>query len=1175
MKLKPAFLPGWLVFLVAGIFVPIANAQSAHENLVFRIGAFNRSSQELAQGNPGRPVKFVVGQSDPANDWYATQPVEGVSAGGAQNTNQDSTVRTISFSLSRSPEAEYRLHVAVLIESPSVPVVYLEVNGKRGKFYLHPRLDEGMGDWANTWFPLFSHADVDFSFPGTYLRQGANTITLRIVEESGKGVPDASLTYDAIQLESDARVFDPQRSSAQIIPTIYYQQLQGQLENIVDVFIRHGEPLKAGSTADLAIAGKEYHQSLGQGQDFGEEKVRFLVADFPPRSPAQLSWNIDSHAQRMEQPVDPGKKWTLFVVPSVHLDIGYSDYQAKVASLHSKILDEAMDLVERHPEFRYSIDGAWSVDQFLKTRTPAEQQRLISSIQKQQLFNPPQYADLVTGLASGEALIRSLYAGANFSRVHGTPFNYANLTDTPTVSWSYASILSAAGINSFLVGGNNIGAPVWLQGHLAEKSPMWWEGPDGSKVLLWYARHYQHLQVIFGLPPELSAGYETLPLFLQMYEHSNYRANATILFGSQVENTDLFPQQAELAERWNATYAYPQLKYSGFHDALQNVAGQFGNDIPLVRGDGGAYWEACAASDAYYTAMERGNESRAPSAEKLATLTSLVNPRLAADKADLDRMWTHIVVMNEHIWTHGSSVAEPASMQTIGQLAVKRSHATNAKALADSLARNSMASIVNSISADYGSLVVFNTLNWKRSGPVSIDLTNGDEIVDVSTGQIIPVEVIRTGNDIHHVRFVAQDVPAVGYKVFLLRRANRALAPAKVIQTTRLESPYYRVELDPASGAVRSIYDKELRRELVNQQAPYRFGQYLYVTGADSPINSQLVFKQPNTLLQYPLAVPQPQLQIHPAHSGRLVSATRTPSGWVARMQSTDTNTPAIVSEIRLFDGEKKIEFTEDVNKEEVNSKEAVYFAFPFAMDKPQFQYEIQTAVVDPAKDTYPGAGHEWFAIQHWVSVQQAGVSATVMPLDAPLITLGDIARGTWPSRFGDRAGTIFSYAMNNYWYTGTPAGQGGNFHFRYVITSAASTDSARLSRMGREEATNLEADEVISQEISSNVRRPLNGKQGSFLDVEDSNLMLEAWKPAEDGNGSIMRFLDIGNTQRQVTIRAPLLKIKEAWMTDAVERTGKLLTLSGTDGFQLTVHPREIVTVRVVGDDVLPAPSY
>ena len=145
----------------------------------------------------------------------------------------------------------------------------------------------------------------------------------------------------------------------------------------------------------------------------------------------------------------------------------------------------------------------------------------------------------------------------------------------------------------------------------------------------------------------------------------NYRANAAILFGTQVENTDLFPQQAELAQQWNSTYAYPHLQYSGFHEALQNIAQQFGDDIPTISGDGGPYWEDGIASDAYYAALERENESRGPSAEKLATLTSLVNPHLAADKTDLDRMWTNMVLMDEHTWDSSRSVPDPTSVQAV------------------------------------------------------------------------------------------------------------------------------------------------------------------------------------------------------------------------------------------------------------------------------------------------------------------------------------------------------------------------------------------------------------------------------------------------------------------------------------------------------------------------------
>ncbi len=270
--------------------------------------------------------------------------------------------------------------------------------------------------------------------------------------------------------------------------------------------------------------------------------------------------------------------------------------------------------------------------------------------------------------------------------------------------------------------------------------------------------------------------------------------------------------------------------------------------------------------------------------------------------------------------------------------------------------------------------------------------------------------------------------------------------------------------------------------------------------------------------------------------------------------------TPKSVS----YDGEKKIELIEDLDKKPELKKEAVYFAFPFAMTHPQFQYEIQNGVVDPARDMYPGAGHEWFSVQHWVSVQQDGASATVMPLDASLVTLGDINRGEWPTSFGQRPGNIFSYVMNNYWHTNYRAAQGGHFRFRYVITSAAQTDAAALSRLAWEEATPLEKDQIRSQDKALDLPRPLDGNEGSFISIDDPDLLLDTWKPAEDGNGTVLRLIDLGGQPRMVTITVPLISLKKIFSTDAVERDQKPISPDSPHSFKISVQPHQIITIRL-----------
>ena len=74
-----------------------------------------------------------------------------------------------------------------------------------------------------------------------------------------------------------------------------------------------------------------------------------------------------------------------------------------------------------------------------------------------------------------------------------------------------------------------------MQGRLNEHSPFWWEAPDGQKVLFWYARSYLQMEQLFGLPPVVAAGSETMPVFLQQYEHPYYRASSVIVYGTEAE----------------------------------------------------------------------------------------------------------------------------------------------------------------------------------------------------------------------------------------------------------------------------------------------------------------------------------------------------------------------------------------------------------------------------------------------------------------------------------------------------------------------------------------------------------------------------------------------------------------------------------------------------------------
>jgi hypothetical protein len=272
-----------------------------------------------------------------------------------------------------------------------------------------------------------------------------------------------------------------------------------------------------------------------------------------------------------------------------------------------------------------------------------------------------------------------------------------------------------------------------------------------------------------------------------------------------------------------------------------------------------------------------------------------------------------------------------------------------------------------------------------------------------------------------------------------------------------------------------------------------------------------------------------------------------------------------VQSEIILFDGEKKIEFVNRLTKDAVREKEAGYFAFPIAAPKPAFSYEIQNGWVDPSRDMLKGAGLEWFNVTHWVKASGGDWDVAIVPVDAPLITLGDINRGVWLEQFAPKSATIFSYAFNNYWHTNYRADQGGEITFRYVMTSGASLTPESLARFGRAEMTALEKDQVIDQDKVGNPERPLRPVPVSFLQVDAPDVVVESWKAAEDGRGTIVRLLETGARESRAQLQFPMLAVQKAWLANAMEEDEKEIAVTGSS-VEVLLRPLQIVTVRIVG---------
>ena len=670
--------------LVLAIMMLFSLPAPAASQVVWQIGKFDKSTLEFPHltppavqqkaGQTPYDLVYVIGKNH-TEDWPRFQPGSSNGLAGYRPHPY-----AIQFDLPSGPSGLYTLKIALLVKTPRVARLQVAINGHRALYFQHPVLDYTRGDDEGFWMVNYSIDTITAELPTKFLRQGTNELVLTALDDlpARDDVTDSGIYYDALELEQDAQAkYAPNEIAADAQPTIFYVRKDNGLAELVDVFVRYSSP-SPGGEAVLSLGGAKYTAKLASGWDFGEQLVEFAVPEFPAGAKGEVAIHLGGRARRFPVTLDPARKWNFFLVPNVHLDIGYTDYQGKVAEVQSRILDEAIQLTHDHPDFRYSVDSFWSVRQFLAERSDEQKQLLFQAVKEKKIFVPTVEANLLTGFPTVETLLRSLYPAFEFNQQHGGDPDYVNITDVPSYSWSYASVLAAAGLKYFAAGSDNDRAPILLQGRLHEKSPFWWEGPDGGRILMWYSRHYHQLWSLCRLPPSIAGGHDSFPLFTQIYSRPSYQSDSVIMYGTQAENSDLFPQQATFVDEWNNTYAYPRMKYSGFAEAMAHIAGQFGDSIPVVRGDGGPYWEDGIASTARSAAVERETEQRALAAEKFSTLSSLVNPRLRPDAAALKQLWNDMVLYDEHTWGDYRAESDPQSQEAEQQLAVKEDFANEA-----------------------------------------------------------------------------------------------------------------------------------------------------------------------------------------------------------------------------------------------------------------------------------------------------------------------------------------------------------------------------------------------------------------------------------------------------------------------------------------------------------------
>lgn len=1127
--------PQWIILVLAFFGTMLSAADPA---VVWQIGKPDQNYREFANADNvfggyakafPQDIRYAIGKSDPAKDFSPVHPGPIDAWAGSREHPF-----AITFPAPPATAAGYELSIDLVdTQSAFAPLLRVAINDQATQMQLEP----GVGDFVIMNPEKGKHRSLKFLVAAGDLKPQDNVLTLTVLQGSW-------ILYDAITL----RKLDPEHVpalTAKVEPTIFMVEKHGQL---LQEFVVNVSPLLAAEQPrlEVKIGGQTLATRALKRPSFGQtgDRIQLPITDAPRELAVTISAGQQVATVQVAQ--KPLRKWRIYCAPSTHTDIGYTAIQSQVIQLHNRNTDLALEMSAQFPLYHWNLESSWAAQMWLRDVSPHRHNELYEAARQSRVGVETSYLNMLTGLCSDEELIRTLYYSARLHREHGVPFTSYTLTDAPSHVWSLPTVLAGAGIRCVSIGSNQTRAPI-LRENIHLKAPFWWEGPDGARILTWITAGYSQAGEI-GLRDGLAGMQAAIDRKLIWWnQREDYPYDALLLHGAYSDNVAIAHDIAESITAYSRVYAYPKVILCSNDVFFKYIEENFADRIPTVRGDGGSWWEDGAGSTAVETGINRLAHAIAIAAEAAWAVAKGVDNAVAPPQDQFNALWDNILLYDEHTWGAHNSITEPTSDFVTRQWAVKAAYATEAADAAGRLLDNGLRALAARVQAPDDALLVFNPTGRTRSGYVEAVISRKSAILG-ENGQPLPAQVIgRDVLDKVTVLFRAQDVPATGYRCFALQTQEE---PAKLptrLAGTVLENKFYKVVFDTAAGGISSLLDKTTNRELVDAASQYKLGQLVYAAGGKCEGN--FFVDCPNRAEVKVEAAPGVELK--PGATGPVYAS--------ARLISQQSQFRRIEMEVLLYEHEPRVDFHFKLNKKMVFEKEAVYLAFPFAGDQPQFRYEIGAGNVRPNEDQWPGGCRDWFSVQRWITVSSAQSAVAWSPIDTPLVTLCDLHPGNWLKELPVTNGTIFAYVMNNYWCTNYKAGQDGDFLFRYSLTSAKSLDPAQATLFGQDVQNPMRAIRLFAGRDSQNLPA-----SKSFCSVEPADhVELTAAKPADDGRGLIFRVRETGGQAVDAQVVLDFPGASQAWRCDLVERDQES-TLVNNGRLTVPLKAYGIATVRL-----------
>jgi len=747
--------------------------------------------------------------------------------------------------------------------------------------------------------------------------------------------------------------------------------------------------------------------------------------------------------------LNPVKKWKVNFVQHTHTDIGYTRAQTEILGEHLRYIDYALDYCDitddypDHAKFRWTCEASWPVNEFLRSRPKDQIERLRKRVEEGRIELTGMYFNF-NELPDEQTLAASLHPLKNIKEA-GLKVDVAMQNDVNGIGWCLNDYYRDLGIRYLNMGTHGHRALICFD----KPTLFWWESPSGNKMLAYRGEHYMIGNTVYRIhEDDFDVFEQKLLAFLVDLEKRGYEYDLISLqhSGFRTDNSPPSIHASDMIRHWNEKYEWPKLKTATSAEFFEEMESKHGDSFQTIRGAWPDWW-----TDGFGASAREVETTRQAQSQLLASMSGLAMAGIMGsemtDKIEDRIYWANdaLLFYTEHTVGYSESVRTPFHKYTMEQRALKESFAWEAARRSKLIGEEALGMLQAHTPHDRKpSIVVYNTLSWERDGLVNAYIDH--QLVPKDTkltildehGNELPAQAVESRSDGTYWMIWVKDIPAFGYKKFIIEtKEKRSQNRIEGSELTRMENEWYRISIDNKRGVITSLFDKELNLELVDQDARWKLGEFIYETLGNRRQMEQLYlddFKR-----EAPGA-----MWIDGFEEGDIWNTLYYKGNTEAALNEGDLG-----FEIRLFNSTKRIDLAYTLLKKSVIEPEGIYISFPFTLDEGVLSFDVQGGEIRAGIDQIPGSTNDWNVVQNYARLSNEKGQILLSSTDIPLMQFGAINTGRYEAGAVPQGTHMYGWPMNNYWTTNFNPEQHGGIDWVYSMTSMKNSSQGEATKFG------------------------------------------------------------------------------------------------------------------------------